>query len=203
MSSTTTHASAGDPVWFRDPWVLVAADQVWRVLPTYDMSRNERSNALMRLSLLYALVGAVVFRSAMAFVLPLVAALVTAFMYGDELGAARRSSGAREGYPGAGGCRRPTRDNPFMNANLLEPESARPACDALSPGVKRRIDAELEKTLFRDVDDLYNRNHSNRQFYTMPSTGMPSQQMEFAQWLYGETGQRRNAFPPPAGSSSR
>jgi hypothetical protein len=192
-------STAADPVWFRDAWVLVAPDQVARILPMYDMTRNERSNALMRLSLLYALVGALVFRSAAAFVLPLVAALVTAFMYGDEL-AALGGGGRTEAYPGGEGCRKPTRDNPFMNANLFEPEKARPACDALDPRVKRRIEAEEDKTLFRDVDDLYNRNNSTRQFYTMPSTGAPNQQMEFAQWLYGETGQRRGAFPPPAGA---
>ena len=36
----------------------------------------------------------------------------------------------------------------------------------------------------QDVDDLFGRYNSQRQFYTMPSTTVPNDQKSFAEWLY-------------------
>ena len=39
--------------------------------------------------------------------------------------------------------------------------------------------------MIKDVGDIYNNIHSQRQFYTVPSTTYPSKQRDFASWLYG------------------
>jgi hypothetical protein len=46
------------------------------------------------------------------------------------------------------------------------------------------MDRTFGHNLFTDVDDLFGKMNSQRQFYTMPSTTIPNKQGEFAKWLY-------------------
>ena len=39
-------------------------------------------------------------------------------------------------------------------------------------------------SLFRDVNDLFGKNNSQRQFYTVPGNSIPNDQDTFAKWLY-------------------
>ena len=51
--------------------------------------------------------------------------------------------------------------------------------------VNEYIDQYFNEDLYRSVDDIYNKNASERQYYTMPVTEIPNNQDKFAQWLYG------------------
>ena len=83
-------------------------------------------------------------------------------------------------------CRRPTPDNPFMNPAATEFGSpdVPAACNATDDAIKENIKVNFNHDLFRDVDELWERNNSQRQFYTMPNTAIPNNQKEFANWLY-------------------
>ena len=106
-----------------------------------------------------------------------------------------------EGSALEGRCTRPTKDNPFMNVLITQDANGvvrGPACDIQDPAV-----AEKAEALFfaprdsggggiggigpvpRDVDDIFGRNTSSRQFVTNPATSTPNDQNAFAQWLYG------------------
>ena len=39
--------------------------------------------------------------------------------------------------------------------------------------------------LYRDVQDVFSKNNSQRQFYTVPGNRIPHDQSSFAHWLYG------------------
>ena len=61
----------------------------------------------------------------------------------------------------------------------------RPAgCLSTDKEIKKEIDTQFNYNNFRDVDDLFVRGNSQRQFYTMPSTTIPNDQDGFAKWLY-------------------
>ena len=47
-----------------------------------------------------------------------------------------------------------------------------------------KVEKDFNYNLYRDVSDLYNKNNSQRQYYTAPSTTIPNKQTEFAKWLY-------------------
>ncbi|AYV82178.1 MAG: hypothetical protein Homavirus13_7 [Homavirus sp.] len=83
-------------------------------------------------------------------------------------------------------CRKPTKDNPFMNPDVTEYNNGDPpaACNADDDDIKDDMRLNFNHDLFRDVDDLWERKNSQRQFYTMPNTAVPNQQQEFAEWLY-------------------
>jgi hypothetical protein len=84
-------------------------------------------------------------------------------------------------------CVIPTRNNPFMNVNVNDymdrPE--RPdACDPLTKAVSDDMNSKFYHNLLSDADDLYQRGHSQRQFYTTPNTQLANRQTELGEWCY-------------------
>lgn len=82
-------------------------------------------------------------------------------------------------------CRRPTKDNPFMNPTLADigKDDVPVACNADDEDIKNEIKETFNEDLYRDVEDLFDVKNSQRQFYTVP-TSMPRDTMKFANWLY-------------------
>lgn len=82
---------------------------------------------------------------------------------------------------------RPSTDrNPFMNvpiSNYNIPQKfskAEPECNTTCK-------KNFYKSLFRSPDDaLWNRQASERQFYTTANSSVPNEQGKLAQWLYGK-----------------
>jgi len=83
-------------------------------------------------------------------------------------------------------CRKPTKDNPFMNVpvhDFVKGEDDIPACEQTEE-IKREINDNFYKDLYRNQDDLFEKKNSERQFFTMPSTTTPNDQIAFAKWCY-------------------
>ena len=73
-----------------------------------------------------------------------------------------------------------------MNPLVSDDRTRGPACSTIdNPELANKVEANFNHNLFKDVNDVYNRRHSERQYYTMPSTTFANKQGEFAQWLYG------------------
>ncbi len=83
-------------------------------------------------------------------------------------------------------CRKPTLENPFMNPPVTDygTEFSPVACNAIDDDIKESIKVNINHQLFRDVDEIFERENSQRQFYTMPNTAVPNHQTEFANWLF-------------------
>ncbi len=93
--------------------------------------------------------------------------------------------------------REPTKNNPFMNPNLLD-NDMKPVFDDYSryetkkypaknnDKVRGLVKTEFEKGLYMDADSLlWNRVNSQRQFYSVPNGSVPNDQGEFSSWLWG------------------
>ena len=83
-------------------------------------------------------------------------------------------------------ARKPTIDNPFMNPlqtdfNIENPPVASNADDT---EISNDINTKFNDNLFRDVSDVFGRENSQRQFYTVPQMNPPDTHA-FAMWLYG------------------
>jgi hypothetical protein len=91
-------------------------------------------------------------------------------------------------------CTEPTIDNPFMNMTMKDylnyDDSGkiieRPdACDTADPAIKKSIDNTFNNNLFKDVNDVFGKFNSERQYYTMPWTDIiPDINGDFKNWLY-------------------
>lgn len=80
-------------------------------------------------------------------------------------------------------CRAPTKDNPYMNPNILDagtPNANLEACKVDEIEIRKLVDDKLNKS-----DSLYDRDTSYRYFYTLPVTTIPGDQIKFANFLYG------------------
>jgi hypothetical protein len=82
-------------------------------------------------------------------------------------------------------CVTSTVDNPFMNPLPADDRRRGPACSTIgNTELANKVEANFNNNLFKDVDDIYNRRHSERQYYTVPSSTFANEQGRFAQWLY-------------------
>ena len=82
-------------------------------------------------------------------------------------------------------CRSPTPANPFMNPTVNDFGSEMPpkACNIEDDEIIDDITTSFNKDLFMDVSDLYERQNSQRQFYSIPGSSYPDT-INFANWLY-------------------
>ena len=170
-------------IWYKDPPGLITQGNFQKIVPFPSMTYAEQLNAVLRLSLYYSVVVAFLRQKADVLVIPILVASVTYLLY---------SSFKREGYQAKTaemeeGCVKPSRQNPFMNVLNSDSRTRKASCDPLDPLVKSRIDEEFSRSIFRDVDDVWERNNAGRTFYTTASTTIPNDQTGFAEWLYSGT----------------
>jgi len=79
---------------------------------------------------------------------------------------------------------KPTINNPYMNPTLYDNENN---VDMINEtDIKNEINKNFEHNLFLDFEDAFKNRNSQRQFYTIPGSGLPPDQMKFARWLYND-----------------
>ena len=81
----------------------------------------------------------------------------------------------------------PTAANPFMNVllNEIKYNPTRPkAMSVMDPNVKVSLDEFFRTEFNSDPTDVFGKTQSQRQFITMPSTGIPNDQESYQNWLY-------------------
>ena len=165
--------------------------------PTSDMEYSEKLNSIMRLILYITIILYSLKNDLKVFIILIVAGIVIYIMYTmDEHKEKYISNHQDNTYREYGlddyddkieHCTKPTRDNPFMNVTMneyVENPKREKACK-INNKVNEYIDQYFNEDLYRSVDDIYNKNASERQYYTMPVTEIPNNQDKFAQWLYG------------------
>ena len=85
-------------------------------------------------------------------------------------------------------CIKPTINNPFMNPTIVDITTNMnkdyKACDIDNEKIRKQIDKYFSGNVYKDVNDIYDRNYSSRQFYTTPSTTIPNDQEGLGKWLY-------------------
>ena len=86
-------------------------------------------------------------------------------------------------------CYKPNKNNPFMNytiGDLIETPLREHACNYSD--VKDGVKKEFKKYIFSDSYDIWNKNSSDRNFYTLPNTNIVNDQSGFAKWCFGDSG---------------
>ena len=107
--------------------------------------------------------------------------------------------------------RKPTLENPYNNilfsdytdaSNLAEP------CNIDEKDVKEMQNL-YNSSIYRNIDDVFERENSQRLFYTLPIQTVPNDQTNFANWLYKtgpsckENSQNCNYYQDPSMTSPR
>lgn len=167
-----------DTIWFKNFGVLLKYPNEF--FPDEKMSKARRLNALVRASIYVGLILTILKRDTLYLYIPILMMIITYLM--SEYQPIKEET--KEDFVDGELCTKPTYENPFMNANLITDRRDRaPACKS-TPKIKKDIKEKFNMNLYRDVADLYGKNNSQREYYTMPSTTIPNNQTSFAKWCY-------------------
>lgn len=189
-----------DEYWFQDPSILYSKNRLGEFFPHSRMTTAEKMNAIVRFAAYFmVLVGLGRGSSQGAYFLLIVMGLTYAVGMRDlplespiadapdlQLQPTNPQL-ARKGLKTEAECVMPTADNPFMNFDKINDWVRRPnrapACNYRR--ARGEIKKNFEKGLYRDVDDLWDKNNSQSRFYTNPVTTIVNDQELFAKALYG------------------
>jgi hypothetical protein len=189
MQDTTVEK---DLFWSHNLNILFDKKRLIEFIPTSDMSQEEKLNALARLSVYSGIVLFVYTQQLWTLYVPILGMFFVLFLY--KMSRKQRDEHSRDPTPDLKDdsihikppfCTPPTRNNPFMNVLMNEwgDNPTRPAaCEY--PGVQQETNDHFNYDLYKDIDDLWEKNNGQRQFFTMPYTTIPNDQNSFAKWLY-------------------
>lgn len=172
-------------LWIHDYTILFQKDklQFW---PTDDMTGDDKLNAISRFVILLSLLGFVLTQSVRFFWIG-IATLFIIVMYHNA------SYANTEAFTQKVTTRTvPTEKNPLMNVLLPEINGNpnRGKALAYTPKTEKKIMEKVKKGLdpriYRGTNNELDLEYSMRQFYTNPSTTVPNNQEEFANFCYGD-----------------
>lgn len=179
-------------IWYQDVSSFINKENFFKILPFEHMTLEEKLNAITRFFLYLSILLTLIRVDYRYLIMGITIALLTIPIY--EFENKERKIAEKFLYKNNVNilnnnlCSSSSIDNPFMNPSITDIKYSpdRPeACPVENPIVKEQIEANYDKRVFRDVTDIFGRDTSAREFYTVPSTTIPNKQGEFAEWLYG------------------
>ncbi len=196
----------GDPIWINDFNQLIRQDRLMDFIPKPDMAFSEKVNSIVRLSIYAGIIVGLLHNNYLYVYIPIVVMVTTYLVYmfqsdkskedfdtlprqldpvTENPSLDRYNQQQAEAERDEANCVSTTLENPFMNFLPNDPRNRGPACKMVdNEKLSNQVKANFNNNLFKDVDDIYNRKHSERQYYTMPSSQSYSNQGAFASWLY-------------------
>ena len=84
-------------------------------------------------------------------------------------------------------CKIPTVENPFMNVTFSDYQNGNitpQPCNTNDKNIQKVSQQLYNSSIFRSVGDVFERENSQRNFYTPPIKITPESQENFANWLY-------------------
>jgi hypothetical protein len=175
-----------DKFWKDDLTVIFKTNRLIEFVPTNSMNMSEKLNAIARFFIYAGALLYLLYRDVNFLYMPLIVMALSYFVYMFNPDAASQSAGKTD--PFLDELDKPTKENPFMNVRLtdiVDNPNKKPADDVDRPDIKKEIEKHFSAGLYKDVDDVWDKENSQRQFYTMPSTTIPNDQDSFAKWCYG------------------
>ena len=180
-------------IWYSDPKHFLNMDNAPKIIPLKSMSFVQQLNAVMRFSLYFSAIMFLVKRDLLVWYFALFIGLLTVFMHEFYQ---RNTSMQKELYDKINimydqhkdsFCAMPSKDNPFMNVLMNEYTQFpnRPdACNINNTKIKQKAEDHFDHNVYKDVDDIWGRKTSSRNWHTVPSAQIPNDRESFQQWLY-------------------
>ena len=188
-----------DAIWYKNISVLWKDNNLQEFFPTQNQSTAQQLNAVYRLAVYISILLTLYHGESRYLLIVVIVGISTYYIYENstkELDPQEKKWINLENFEEEQTtvkCTKPTLDNPFMNftmkdyMNISEGKinPREPACDINDPEVKKESDDFFNNNLYRDVDDIFGKMNSQRQFFTMPWTTIPPDEKgDFKNWLY-------------------
>ena len=190
-------------IWYNDFVGFVNPNKWSQIIPLQQYTFEDKLNALFRLSIYIGILLTMAKSDSRFLLFPIVMATLTIILnsYNEQVIKQKETYLDKKdlGMVENRVCRKSTIDNPFMNVPVTDfttmgakfsgmDETVAAdfeACDIDNPKIKQSMQSNFHARLFRDVNDIFDTQASQRQYYTMPVTTNPNDQTAFAEWLYG------------------
>lgn len=182
-----------EKIWFKDIKNFINEYNYDKFFPSGSMSYNEKLNSLVRLSVYFSILVIIIKKEPNILFVPIITAIFTFFLYRNEH---KKRKNEEEFFDRMNLyrdqntnelCYRPTPNNPFMNI-LMSDYSQNPkrtkACNISHGPIRQKAQRYFNRNLYRDVSDVFQKNASDRNFITMPSTTIPNDDGAFKNFLY-------------------
>ena len=171
-----------DLFWYEDPTILFATDRLDEFFPSKPMTIEEQLNATIRL-LLYISIILIVYSGNINYIYIVIFGLIMTYLiykYSDDNSLKKvKKEDFVPNYNKNKNYVLPTLDNPFMNIQfddyIKNPnrESLNKLNNYKNPKLNNLIEQKFNYNLYKDVSDIFDKNNSQRQFYTVPVTTIP------------------------------
>jgi hypothetical protein len=183
-----------DKFWFNDFGVLFRPNRVTEFFPSNQQTLEERMNSIARLGLYSSLLTMAYKRDFSKIAIFLATLIITYAVYKNytkedvmdvEQPLYKKSMKIVKDI-------KPTLNNPFMNTLMtdhIENPKKGPALEYYqdtkkAEDIRKDISEKFNHNLYMDINDMYEKNNSQRQFYTTPNTEIPSNQEKFLNFMY-------------------
>jgi len=178
---------SGDSIWIKDIEILFREDKLRDFFPNEAMTDYEKINSIMRFSIYFALLLYLMKDDSNYLYIPVITGVIIYFLYSVNTRNNRVEKiddSFVEVRPRKANYRLPTKNNPFMNLSIMDYGSSKVSKPALrNRNTTNTISAMFNK-LFRNTNDLYDKDNFLRQYHTMPVTTVPDNRIKFAKWCY-------------------
>ena len=162
-------------LWYKNPKILTK--DLYEFFPQNNLDKSRKINAMVRFAIYYAILLIIFNQDTKYLAISVIIVLISLFLgKSEKFGELEKSKE---------NCTLPTKENPFMNFNITDPNK-KPACRY--DLVKKEMRDNFRSKIHIDSNDLWGRFISDRNFYTMPNTQIVNDQTGFAEWCFGKSG---------------
>lgn len=182
-----------EKIYYQDIKNFITTDNYKIFLPSKEQSFEEQLNSILRLTIYFSIIVYIIKGDSNIFMSIIFVAIFIYFIYEvdnkNKITEKFHLKNKNLKYDCKTNeiCQIPTKNNPFMNVLMsdysLNPNKRR-ACDITDNDIKDDISLYFNDNLYRSVNDIFDKEASDRQFITNPSTTIPNNRDDFAKWLY-------------------
>lgn len=170
-----------DVFWTEDPYILINKQRLIEFVPTNNMTTDEKLNAITRFSIYLGILLMLIYQNYRFLYITVIVAVLVTIIHDHYPNKTEQFVNNEDSL------QRPTKNNPFMNVlltDIADNPNRNPASDVDDPTVKKEIENNFNSGLYRDINNIWDRNNSQRQFYTNPATTVPNDRDSFMKWCY-------------------
>ena len=171
-----------DLFWKDDFSILYNADRLTEFFPSDDMNFNEKLNALVRLCTYAGILLYLYHKKNDYLYLPVIMMSVSLFLHNMHSYERNEQFEIIKKTPDIDNTISPSTHNPFMNFNIMNNTNNQEKQPINND--PKLIENKFNEGLYKNVDDVFDKSHSDRQYFSMPWTGPSNEQGDYSKWLY-------------------
>tara|TARA_B110000977_G_C11069873_1_gene489200 strand:- start:516 stop:1136 length:621 start_codon:yes stop_codon:yes gene_type:complete len=186
---------SNDPFWTENFTILFSKSRIHEFWPAKQLSFYEKANAITRFLLYSGILISFANKSSIHFLYSLLLIILLSIVVLRKSPPPKSNPSKSNNIPelqkmnNNQQCTKPTRNNPFGNVLMNEYQDNPQRSSACNTeDVRSEIKNNFLNDFIQDPFDIYNKKHSQRQFFSTANTQIPNNQSSFAHWLYGQDG---------------